>query len=547
MLRAIRKYLRLTRLFHDLGPLIFLGIIAGFLEFAGVASFASLISPDNSITKLHFSTSLKIFLLTFSFILAALVSRMIRKLINRANVRIEQNYRSAMIKYIESSEWSQISKISQGELLSNLISTPTMISNGLSAFLNVIISFAGMIPISIIISVRFPFLIGVIGIFFILGLYFIRPIRRRAEINEMKAQNESSVIGDQTSYVLGGLKAYFASSENQAWAQKLNMTIQELRKIRLLQLDIPVQTKFILDLFSALMLSGVVLFLTLTVDELALKIVILGLLVRTLPRVQSIQSDLLTVRVQSTWIDRWIIFLKKIESRATPRSYSVLNTKNFNEITICDFETRYEDSNFQLLMTQITLRKSNLYLLSGHSGSGKTTLLDCLLGLKQFNCKSIEIDNHRIDEWNPEIFGRRFYIPQHGLLSVGTLRSILDPNGLVGDNEIHKILKQVELDELVESLPTKLETNLVNLWSDFSGGQKQRFAVAQALLGNFDLLILDESMSGIESQLEIKMLEELKAQAKRNKSIVIYISHRTNYSDILFDYRIEMGGNLESE
>lgn len=174
-------------------------------------------------------------------------------------------------------------------------------------------------------------------------------------------------------------------------------------------------------------------------------------------------------------------------------------------------------------------------------------MLDCLLGLKQFNCKSIEIDNHRIDEWNPEIFGRRFYIPQHGLLSVGTLRSILDPNGLVGDNEIHKILKQVELDELVESLPTKLETNLVNLWSDFSGGQKQRFAVAQALLGNFDLLILDESMSGIESQLEIKMLEELKAQAKRNKSIVIYISHRTNYSDILFDYRIEMGGNLESE
>ena len=100
-----------------------------------------------------------------------------------------------------------------------------------------------------------------------------------------------------------------------------------------------------------------------------------------------------------------------------------------------------------------------------------------------------------------------------------------NPYGDKTDEEIIDILKMVDIYDLIEKLPNKLDSMLMENANNLSGGQRQKLAIAQALISKPKILIFDESTSNLDSMSESiikKIISSLKDMT------VIVVTHRLN-------------------
>ena len=113
-------------------------------------------------------------------------------------------------------------------------------------------------------------------------------------------------------------------------------------------------------------------------------------------------------------------------------------------------------------------------------------------------------------------------------------------------NKLKEVISIVEMDDFVNNDPDKYYLRIGERGSKLSGGQKQRIAIARALYKNPEILILDESTSGLDSNTERKIIESIKFY--RKDITLIMISHRLstleNFNKIL---EIKNGKVIEIE
>ena len=128
--------------------------------------------------------------------------------------------------------------------------------------------------------------------------------------------------------------------------------------------------------------------------------------------------------------------------------------------------------------------------LIGPSGAGKTTLVDIILSLLKPSMGEILIDGINIEDlggrWN-DIIG---YVPQSLYILDDSIRRNVafgEPIENIDDEKVWKALKIAQLDEFVKTLPQQLETQVGEWGMHFSGGQRQRMAIARALYRNHEI------------------------------------------------------------
>ena len=117
-------------------------------------------------------------------------------------------------------------------------------------------------------------------------------------------------------------------------------------------------------------------------------------------------------------------------------------------------------------------------------------------------------------------------------------KNILD---LVKDRELDKekldsIIDNIQLREFVNKLPNGLDTDIGELGSKISGGEKQKIGICRALFRDPDILIFDESTSALDVESEIKFIETLNSIFKDKTKIII--SHRPGafkFCDKIYD------------
>lgn len=163
----------------------------------------------------------------------------------------------------------------------------------------------------------------------------------------------------------------------------------------------------------------------------------------------------------------------------------------------------------------------------GESGRGKTTLIDLIAGLQRpqsgvILADGMEISGDRMPQWR-QSFG---YLPQDAFFIDGTLRENLvwDSRLPVGDEDILKVLEQVNALHLIKRFRDGLDARIVNYGFHFSGGERQRLALARVLLRNPRVLLLDEATSSLDSENEQQILEVLKRLSRQ--VTVVMVSHR---------------------
>lgn len=163
--------------------------------------------------------------------------------------------------------------------------------------------------------------------------------------------------------------------------------------------------------------------------------------------------------------------------------------------------------------------------IAGESGCGKSTVAALLMGRIKANGGQITVGGQPIEKIQEASLMRTITLVTHeSYLFKGTVKdNLLMADGLADDEKMADVLGQVNLWDFLqtqEGLMTKLEERGTN----FSGGQRQRLAIARALLHDSPVYIFDEATSNIDAESEEIIMDVIKKLAKTKT--VILISHR---------------------
>jgi ATP-binding cassette subfamily B protein len=198
-----------------------------------------------------------------------------------------------------------------------------------------------------------------------------------------------------------------------------------------------------------------------------------------------------------------------------------------DKIQFSNVDFKYNNSSYVFKKINLTIKKNSIIGIVGSSGSGKTTLLDLFCGLLSPTKGKILIDNKNIidflETWKKSIA----YVPQNVFLTDKSIKeniAFTDDKNNINFDKIILASKQTLCFDFINKLPKKFNTLIGKNGVRLSGGQAQRIAFARAIYADFDVLLLDEVTSALDSNNEKKILHFLKNQL--NNKTILMASHK---------------------
>jgi len=191
-----------------------------------------------------------------------------------------------------------------------------------------------------------------------------------------------------------------------------------------------------------------------------------------------------------------------------------------DNIRLVDVDFKYANKK-ALNKINITIQKGEKIALLGGSGSGKTTLLRVLMGLVEPSSGHVLIDNvemsrEYIHSWRAKIG----YISQHIFLFDSTIEENIIFGRDLDNRKLEIVSKQARIFEFIDS-EKGLKTNVGDSGIQLSGGQKQRIAIARALYGDPEILVLDEATSSLDEKNEMDILNEVYSISSGTTLVVV--------------------------
>jgi ATP-binding cassette subfamily B protein len=171
-------------------------------------------------------------------------------------------------------------------------------------------------------------------------------------------------------------------------------------------------------------------------------------------------------------------------------------------------------------------KPGEMIALVGPSGSGKSTFINLVIGFLRPQSGEIAIDSHDLSKFDLRTYRRHIsVVPQESVLFEGTVRdNVTYGLGSVSDKKVSQALEAANASEFVSELPDGVDTLVGERGARISGGQKQRLAIARALIRNPRILILDEATSALDSQSESAIQSALELLMKDRTTFVV--AHR---------------------
>lgn len=195
------------------------------------------------------------------------------------------------------------------------------------------------------------------------------------------------------------------------------------------------------------------------------------------------------------------------------------------DIEIKDLSFSYDGEKTVLNDISVTFKKHELISIVGESGCGKSTLASLLCGTTKGYIGSITIGGVEIKDIDEKtLMNNITAVNFNSYIFAGTVReNMLIADKSASDEKMIEALKMVNLWSFL-SEQDGLDTKLNQQGSNFSGGQRQRLAIARALLHNTPIYVFDEVTSNIDAESENDIMAVIHNMAKIKT--VILISHR---------------------
>ena len=174
----------------------------------------------------------------------------------------------------------------------------------------------------------------------------------------------------------------------------------------------------------------------------------------------------------------------------------------------------------------VDLKRGMTLGVVGRTGSGKSTFIKQLLREYPLDKDMLFINGTPIEEYKVDsIFEKISYVPQESVLFSKSIReNILFGRSDATEEELEEVLKITDLQKDISSFNEGLDTLAGEKGISLSGGQKQRIAIARAIIADRELLIMDDSLSAVDSQTEKKIISHINEKRKGRTNIIV--SHR---------------------
>ena len=212
-----------------------------------------------------------------------------------------------------------------------------------------------------------------------------------------------------------------------------------------------------------------------------------------------------------------------------------LNIPMNGDIEFKNLSYTYNKTTTILKNINLTIKRGEKVLLIGKSGSGKSTLLKLLKKYYSVKRNCIKIGDKDINDYQSS--KDIIYINQIEFLFTDSLYNNITLNDKIDSKKLNDIFILCEIDDIIKNNNLGyfmlIEENGFNL----SGGERQRIALARALIRPFNILIIDEGLSQVDTDMERRILKKIFMRYK-NKTIIV-ISHRLDNGD-LFNHHVQI-------
>ncbi|KAK8811416.1 hypothetical protein WA158_003150 [Blastocystis sp. Blastoise] len=192
-----------------------------------------------------------------------------------------------------------------------------------------------------------------------------------------------------------------------------------------------------------------------------------------------------------------------------------------------NFEMRYRNGPKVLKGVNMDIHPMEKVGVVGRTGAGKSSLMVGLFRISECCGGAIYMDNIKLEDIGLEDVRRHLcIIPQDPVLFSASVRFNLDPFNESSDEEIWRVLEEVELKEAIDALPGKLDGDVHEGGSNFSVGQRQLICMARALLKRPKVLIMDEATASLDNETDGFLQTMIRKQFIN--CTVLTIAHRLN-------------------
>ena len=186
----------------------------------------------------------------------------------------------------------------------------------------------------------------------------------------------------------------------------------------------------------------------------------------------------------------------------------------------------YNEGKYTLTDLTLTVPRGASVGVIGGTGSGKSTLVNLLARFYDVSEGSVELFGTDVKKYPLKQLRRTVaYVPQNTMLFSGTIRSNLLMGGRDADDEtLWKCLETAQAASFVREKEKGLDSVVMQGGKNFSGGQRQRLAVARALAAHSDILVLDDSSSALDCATDLNMRTAI--NATRGDTTLFLVSQR---------------------
>jgi len=232
--------------------------------------------------------------------------------------------------------------------------------------------------------------------------------------------------------------------------------------------------------------------------------------------------------------------------------YKIVNKKNSKlmvdgDISFNNVSYTYKETNIKALdKISFNVKKGESIAVMGDVGSGKTTILELISRVYEPDQGNVYIGGNNISDINLNLLRDSIgYVPQSTFLFSETIENNLKFGKEDASNsEIKESIKIADLTDDINLFKDKYNTLLGERGVNLSGGQKQRLAIARAVIKKPKILILDDSLSAVDTQTEENIISNIN---NITKNITVFIStHRISTSKNCDKILVINNGNLES-
>ena len=215
------------------------------------------------------------------------------------------------------------------------------------------------------------------------------------------------------------------------------------------------------------------------------------------------------------------------------------------DIEFRDLSFRFPDGEFDALEhVSFRIHAGENVGLVGKTGSGKTTLVDLILRTYNVPDGTVFIDGHDVNDITiRSVRNGCAYVPQDNFLFSDTIENNISFSAAEKDHrKIVQAASMADVDENIRQFQLGYDTVLGERGVTVSGGQKQRISIARALMKDAPILILDDSVSAVDTKTERNILGNLKKT--RSGKTTILIAHRISTIEQMDKILFVDGGTL---